>query len=85
MHQRHGAVHGAAPAGEAVSGAVSSATGPGATARAAPAARWDRATDAAEFDWPEIERVAAHDGPNQAMAKLLVAACAEGASSRWPL
>jgi len=78
-------VHGAAPAGEAVSGAVSSATGPGATARAAPAARWDRATDAAEFDWPEIERVAAHDGPNQAMAKLLVAACAEGASSRWPL
>lgn len=80
-----GAVHGAASAGEAISGAVSSATGPGAIARAAPAARWDRTTDAAEFNWFEIERVAAHDGPNQAMAKLLVAARAEGASSHWPL
>ena len=51
---------------------------------AAPAARWDRATNVVEFDWPTIERVAAQDGPNQAMAKLLLAARAEGASSRWP-
>jgi len=36
------------------------------------------------FDWPAIERVAAQGGPNQAMAKLLVAARAEGAQSRWP-
>ncbi len=51
---------------------------------AAPAARWDRVTDRVQFDWPTIERVAAQDGPNQAMAKLLVAARAEGAQSRWP-
>ena len=50
-----------------------------------PAARWDRATDTVQFDWPEIERAASRDGPNQAMAKLLVAARAEGADSRWPL
>jgi hypothetical protein len=31
-----------------------------------------------------IEQVAASDGPNQAMAKLLLAARAEGANSRWP-
>ncbi len=37
------------------------------------------------FDWPEIERTAAQEGPNQGMAKLLVAARAEGANSRWPL
>ena len=49
-----------------------------------PAAHWDRAADRVRFDWPAIERVAAQDGPNQAMAKLLVAARAEGASSRWP-
>ena len=48
------------------------------------AAHWDRATDQVRFDWPAIERVAAQDGPNQAMAKLLVAARAEGAGSRWP-
>ena len=36
------------------------------------------------FDWAEIERAASHEGPNQAMAKLLVAARAEGANSRWP-
>ena len=50
-----------------------------------PAAHWDRATDAVQFDWPEIERTAAQAGPNQGMAKLLVAARAEGANSRWPL
>ncbi len=50
-----------------------------------PAAHWDRATDTVQFDWPEIERTAAEDGPNQGMAKLLVAARAEGANSRWPL
>ncbi len=52
---------------------------------ARPAAQWDRATDTVEFDWPEIERTASQDGPNQVMAKLLVAARAEGANSRWPL
>ena len=48
------------------------------------AAHWDRTTDRVQFDWPAIERVAAQDGPNQALAKLLVAARAEGAQSRWP-
>ncbi len=52
---------------------------------AQPAAQWDRATDTVRFDWAEIERTASQDGPNQVMAKLLVAACAEGANSRWPL
>ncbi len=52
---------------------------------AQPAARWDLASDRVTFDWPAIERTAAQDGPNQAMAKLLVAARAEGANSRWPL
>jgi len=76
----------AAPTADtAAPGAVPAATRPQAAARTASAARWDRATDAVEFDWPEIERVAAHDGPNQGMAKLLVAARAEGAGSRWPL
>ncbi len=51
---------------------------------AAPAARWDRVTDKVELDWPAIEQAAAQGGPNQAIAKLLVAARAEGASSRWP-
>jgi len=50
-----------------------------------PAAHWDRVTDTVQFDWPAIERTAAEDGPNQDMAKLLVAARAEGANSRWPL
>ena len=49
------------------------------------AAYWDRATDTVQFDWAEIERTASQDGPNQVMAKLLVAARAEGANSRWPL
>jgi len=56
-----------------------------ASAPAKPAARWDRATDTVQFDWPEIERTASQGGPNQVMAKLLVAARAEGANSRWPL
>ncbi len=51
---------------------------------AKPAAHWDQMTDKVQFDWPAIERVAAQDGPNQVMAKLLVAARAEGAGSRWP-
>lgn len=50
-----------------------------------PAAHWDRAMDTVRFDWPAIERTAAQEGPNQDMAKLLVAARAEGANSRWPL
>ncbi len=56
-----------------------------ATAPKKPAAQWDRATDTVRFNWAEIERTASQDGPNQAMAKLLVAARAEGANSRWPL
>ena len=51
---------------------------------AEPAAHWDQVTDKVRFDWPAIERVAAQGGLNQGMAKLLVAARAEGASSRWP-
>ena len=49
-----------------------------------PAAHWDRTTDRVQFDWPAIEMAAAHEGLNQGMAKLLVAARAEGAQSRWP-
>jgi len=56
-----------------------------APAPAKPAAYWDRATNAVQFDWPAIEQTASHEGPNQGMAKLLVAARAEGANSRWPL
>ena len=56
-----------------------------ASAPATPAARWDRASDTVSFDWPAIERTAAQQGANQAMAKLLLAARAEGAHSRWPL
>ena len=41
--------------------------------------------DTVSFDWPAIQRTAAQHGPNQAMAKLLTAARAEGAHSRWPL
>jgi len=70
----------AGPGGDAAPPAPS--LDPAAPAR--PAARWDRATGAVQFDWAEIERAASRDGPNQAMAKLLVAARAEGASSRWP-
>ena len=56
----------------------------GVSAPAGPAAHWDRTTDRVLFDWPAIEGTAAQDGPNQGMAKLLVAARAEGARSRWP-
>jgi hypothetical protein len=58
-----------------------------AKAAAAPsksAAQWDPAADTVQFDWPEIEQTASRPGPNQVMAKLLVAARAEGANSRWP-
>jgi len=58
---------------------------PDTSALATPAAHWDRTSDTVSFDWPAIERTAARDGPNQAMAKLLIAARAEGAHSRWPL
>jgi len=52
------------------------------------AVRWNPATDTATFDWLAIEQVAAAEGPNQDMAKLLLAARAEGqihagASSYW--
>lgn len=50
-----------------------------------PAVHWDRATGAIQFDWPAIEQIASHEGVNQGMAKLLVAAREEGANSRWPL
>lgn len=57
---------------------------PDTPAPAEPAAHWDRTTDTARFDWPGIERTARQAGPNQGMAKLLIAARAEGAHSRWP-
>ena len=50
-----------------------------------PAVHWDRVTGAMQFDWPAIEQTASHEGANQGIAKLLVAARAEGANSRWPL
>lgn len=53
-------------------------------ARPASAAKWNAETGTATFDWPGIEHVASTEGPNQAMAKLLLAARAEGANSRWP-
>ncbi len=56
-----------------------------AAALAKAAAHWDRATNAVQFDWPAIDQTASHEGPNQGLAKLLVAARAEGANSRWPL
>ena len=55
------------------------------SAPATPAARRNRASDTVSLDWPAIERTAAQHGPNQAMAKLLIAARAEGTQSRWPL
>ena len=61
-------------------------TTPSTVAEAAPspAAQWNAETGAVTFDWPAIEQVAAAAGANQAMAKLLLAARAEGANSRWP-
>ncbi len=55
-----------------------------AAAASKPAAQWDPAADTVRFDWAEIEQTASRPGPNQVMAKLLVAARAEGAGSRWP-
>ena len=70
---------------QAADEAATSAAVLGPKASSKPAAQWDRATDTVQFDWPEIERTASQDGPNQVTAKLLVAARAEGAHSRWPL
>jgi len=67
------------------SGAASAVSSQDVATSSQPAAHWDRATDTVRFRWLEIERVAAQAGPNQVMAKLLVAARAEGANSRWPL
>jgi len=69
----------------AASNAAPSGSSQNAATSAQPAAQWDRATDTVRFDWVEIERTASQDGSNQVMAKLLVAARAEGATSRWPL
>jgi hypothetical protein len=69
----------------AASNAAPSGSSQNAATSAQPAAQWDRATDTVRFDWAEIKRTASQDGPNQVMAKLLVAARAEGATSRWPL
>ena len=75
---QHGGVAVAdAPTADVAKAAAPSSPGPA-------AARWDPATGTAKFDWPTIEQVAATDGPNQAMARLLLAARAEGANSRWP-
>jgi len=72
--------------GSAAPGDDAQPTVPGldAPSPAQPAAHWDRAMDTVRFDWPAIEHTAAQEGPNQGMAKLLVAARAEGANSRWP-
>ncbi|MGI4810455.1 MAG: hypothetical protein ACRYF2_20390 [Janthinobacterium lividum] len=48
------------------------------------AAKWNAATGTISFDWPAIEQTAGTEGPNRAMAKLLLAARDEGANSRWP-
>jgi hypothetical protein len=69
----------------ATGNAASSGSSQNAATSAQPVAHWDRTTDTVRFDWAEIERTASQDGPNQIMAKLLVAARAEGANSRWPL
>ncbi len=69
----------------AASNAAPSGSSQNAATSAQPAAQWDRATDTVRFSWVEIERTASQGGPNQVMAKLLVAARAEGANSRWPL
>jgi len=67
------------------SDAASAASNQDGATSSQPAAHWDRDTDTVRFEWLEIERAAAQAGPNQVMAKLLVAARAEGANSRWPL
>ncbi len=65
--------------------AATSSSSPDTSVPSKPVAHWDRAADTVRFDWPKIERTASQEGPNQGMAKLLVAARAEGANSRWPL
>ena len=57
---------------------------PAAVASGTSAAQLDPVSGMVTFDWPIIEQVAASPGANQAMAKLLLAARAEGANSRWP-
>ena len=69
----------------AAGGAASSSSSQNAATSVQPAAQWNRATDTVQFDWAEIGRTALQDGPDQVMAKLLIAARAEGANSRWPL
>lgn len=54
------------------------------TPRSEPVAQWDRAADAVRFDGPELDRIASQEDPDQGLAKLLVAARAEGVGSRWP-
>ena len=56
----------------------------GTPAIASSVAKWNAAMGTISFDWPAIEQTAAAAGPNQVMAKLLLAARAEGANSRWP-
>ena len=56
----------------------------GMPAIASSVAKWNAAMGTISFDWPAIEQTAAAQGPNQVMAKLLLAARAEGANSRWP-
>ena len=79
------AAAGPTPAGESDDSRAAPHPGLDTETSAKPAAQWDRATDTVRFDWVEIEHTASQDGPNQAMAKLLIAARAEGANSRWPL
>ncbi|MGI4795338.1 MAG: hypothetical protein ACRYG8_14945 [Janthinobacterium lividum] len=56
----------------------------GTPAVASSVAKWNAAMGTISFDWPAIEQTAAAQGPNQVMAKLLLAARAKGANSRWP-
>ena len=63
---------------------VSLTAGSGRDERANSAVQMDGETGAVQFDWSAIERTAAEPGPNQLMAKLLIAARSEGANSRWP-
>ncbi len=79
-----GAVAEAKPAAPTPARAPAPAPAKTAGAPSKSAAQWDPAADTVQFDWAEIEQTASRPGPNQVMAKLLVAARAEGASSRWP-
>lgn len=57
---------------------------PAADSPIASAVHWHAETGTVTFDWSTIEEVAAAEGVNQPMAKVLLAARAEGARSRWP-